>query len=104
MKVTLLLSVPLWLVTLVVGATAIVSADFGVSAWVFALLFAWLLTIGLPTTVAVAAVASVWNGGGLGPFLGVAASVSLLFQVVGMHEIRRLWRYWRGKRNPESTG
>ena len=91
-----MLSVPLWLVTLVVGATAVVSADFGVSAWVFVLLFAWLLTIGLPTTLAVVSLASIWSGVGLGPFLGVATAVSFLFQVAGVYGIRWLWVYWNG--------
>ena len=104
MKKALLFSVPLWLVTLVLGAIALVSADFGASAWVFVLLFAWLLTIGLPTTLAVMAVASLWSGGGLGPFLGVAAGVGLLFQTAGVYGTRRLWEHWRGARIRDSTG
>ena len=104
MKKTLLFSVPVWLVTLVLGAIALVSADFGVSAWVFVLLFTWLLTIGLPTTLAVVTVASFWSGGGLGPFLGVAAGVSLLFQTAGVYGTRRFWEYWRGAGIHGSTG
>jgi hypothetical protein len=56
---------------------------------------AWLLTLGLPTTLAVLAVTFLWTGGGLGPFLGVAASLSLLFHAAGMYGARRLWEYWR---------
>ena len=104
MKKTLLFSVPLWLMTLVLGATAVVSADFGVSAGVFVLLFAWLLTIGLPTIFAVVTVASFWSGGGLGPFLGVAAGVSLLFQTAGVYGTRRLWEHWRGAKVQKGTG
>ncbi len=104
MKKALLLSVPLWLVTLVLGITMVVAADFGVSAWVFVLLFAWLLTIGLPTTLAVVTLASFWSGGGLGPFLGVAAGVSLVFQTAGVYGTRRLWGYWRGARVRGSAG
>ena len=104
MKKTVLVSVPLWLVTLGLGITVVVAADFGVSAWVFVLLFAWLLTIGLPTTLAVATVASFWSGGGLGPFLGVAAGVSLLFQTAGVYGTRRLWEYWHGARIRGITG
>jgi len=62
MKTTLLLSVALWLGTLALGTTALISADFGASAWVFVVLFTWLLTLGLPTTLAVVAVASFWTG------------------------------------------
>ena len=104
MKKALLFSVPLWLLTLVLTAAALVSADFGASAWVFVLLFAWLLTIGLPTTIVIVTVASFWSGGGLGPFLGVAAGVSLLFQTAGVYGIRRLWEHWRGARIRGSTG
>lgn len=104
MKKTLLLSVPLWLVTLVLGITMVVAADFGVSAWVFVLLFAWVLTIGLPTTLAVVTLASFWSGGGLGPFLGVTAGVSLLFQTAGVYGTRRLWAYWHGARIRGSAG
>jgi hypothetical protein len=103
-KKTLLLSVPLWLVTLVLGVAAVISADFGVSAWVFVLLFAWLLSIGLPTTLAVVTVASFWSGGGLGPFLGVAAGVSVLSQTVGVYGIRKLRGCWRGAKMRRSTG
>ncbi len=104
MKKTLLFSVPLWLVTLVLGATALVSADFGVSAWVFVLLFTWLLTMGLPTTLAVVTVAFSWRGGGLGPFLAVAAGVSLLFQTAGVYGTRRLWEHWRGAKVQKGIG
>ena len=104
MKKALLFSVPLWLLTLVLAAAALVFADFGASAWVFVLLLAWILTIGLPTTLAVVTVASFWSGGGLGPFLGVAAGVSLLFQTAALYGIRRLWEHWRGARIRGSTG
>ena len=86
------------------GATALVAADFGVSAWVFVLLFTWFLTIGLPTTLAVVTVVSFWGGGGLGPFLGVVAVVSLLSQTAGVYGTRRLWEHWRGARRRGITG
>ncbi len=104
MKKALLFSVPLWLLTLVLTAAAFVSADFGASAWVFVLLFAWLLTIGLPTTIVMVTVASFWSGGGLGPFLGVAAGLSFLFQTAGVYGARRLWEHWRGATIRGSTG
>ena len=104
MKKALLFSVPLWLLTLVLTAAALISADFGASAWVFVLLFAWLLTIGLPTTLAVVTVASCWRGGGLGPFLAVAAGLSLLFQTAGVYGTRWLWEHWRSARTGRSTG
>ncbi len=103
MKKALLYSVPLWLLTLMLVATALVCADFGASAWVFVLLFAWLLTIGLPTTLGVVTVAAFWSDGGLGPFLGVAAGVSLLFQIAGVHGTRWLWKHRRSARTRGST-
>ena len=104
MKKTFLFSVPLWLVSLILGVAAVVCADFGVSAWVFVLLFVWLLTIGLPTTLAVVALTSFWSGGGLGPFLGVVAGVSLLFQIAGVYLTRQVWERWRGASTRGSTG
>ncbi len=104
MKKALLFSVPLWLLTLVLWATALVAADFGLSAWVFVLLFSWLLTVGLPTTLAVVTVASFWSGGGLGPFVALAAGISLPFQTAAVYGTRRLWEHWRGARRRGSDG
>ena len=97
MKKTLLLSVSLWFVTLMVGALAVIAADFGASAWVFVMLLAWLLTVGLPTTFGVVTVVSLWSGGGLGAFLAVAAGVGFLFQTGAVGGSRRLWAYRRAR-------
>src|SRR5439155_17366224 len=67
MKPVLLLSYPkamgtsLALVSLCAGATALVAADFGTPAWLFSPLLVWLLSIGLPTTIAVLLTASFWG-------------------------------------------
>ena len=43
------------------GAVLLLAADFGAPGWVFVPLVLWLATIGLPSTVAVLLVASVWG-------------------------------------------
>ena len=48
-------------VSLLAGAFAIVLAGFGGPAWVFVVLGIWLWTIGLPTTVAVLLLVSLWG-------------------------------------------
>jgi hypothetical protein len=102
MKTTLLLSVSVWLVSLFIIVAAVLAADFGVASWVFVLLFAWLLTVGFPTALAVVIVSSFWNWDGLGPFFGLAASIGLLFQTWAVYGFRRLWRFWCDARIPKS--
>jgi hypothetical protein len=48
-------------VSLLVGAAALVAADFGAPGWVFVPLLLWLATFGLPTTVVVLLLAAVWG-------------------------------------------
>jgi hypothetical protein len=49
------------LVSLVIGATVIVLADFGQSIWVYLPLLVWLATLGLPTSLAVIVLVSCWG-------------------------------------------
>ena len=49
------------LTTLLAGAACIILADFGGPAWVFVVLGIWLWTIGLPTTVGVLLLVSLWG-------------------------------------------
>ena len=77
------------LVTLTAGASAIIMADFGQPLWIFILLFLWLGTIGLPTTLGVLLVAACWGRMpdlyGLVPFVATAAGVGFLFQAACFH-------------------
>jgi hypothetical protein len=96
----LFLSLLLWLASLLAGAFAILLADFGGPVWAFVLLLTWLVTVGLPTTLALVASASLWKGGGLFPFLWVAAAAGLLAQFAGVAAARRLWLLRRSARPP----
>jgi hypothetical protein len=72
-------------ISLGVGTAVLLAADFGGAPWVFAPLLLWLLTFGLPTTIAVILTASVWGlpspFHGLFPFTIVAATLACLAQV-----------------------
>lgn len=95
MKATLLLSVPLWLATLLFGALAVLLADFGGPAWVLGLLLVWLLTLGLPTTLGVVSVAWFSSGEPLTAFLVVASALGLVLHVAAVVGVRRIRRRWR---------
>jgi hypothetical protein len=74
--------------TLLVGAATIVLADFGGPVWVFVVFGVWLWTAGLPTTLAVLLLASVWGNipwiatGSLGAFAVCTVILSLIFQIL----------------------
>ncbi len=82
------------LFSLIAGATALEAADFGASGWVFAPLLLWLATLGLPTTVAVVLLATVW--GTFEPLFGfwvfclVAAIVGANSQVLAIKALAHL--------------
>ena len=76
-------------------------ANFGAPAWVFALLLAWLSTVGLPTTAAVLAVASIerWPWIGvlpLGAALAVMAVLALAAQLAACRVLAKLLRRGSG--------
>jgi hypothetical protein len=83
---------PVWwsvvatVVSLLAAAGAVVLADFGAPWWVFALLLAWLLTIGLPPTLAVLLTASLWGRipglYGMGGFVVCVAALSFVAQAL----------------------
>jgi hypothetical protein len=87
-------SVAATLVSLLAAAGAVVLADFGAPWWVFALLFAWLLTIGLPTTLALLLTASLWGRvpglWGMGGFVVCAAALSFAAQALCFGGVARL--------------
>jgi len=84
------------LVSLGLGVTALLAADFGAPPWLFALLLLWLGTLGLPTTLAVLVTASCWGRCspcyGLGPFLFLASTFAILAQVSACRALARLNR------------
>ena len=87
-------------VSLSTGIAALLAADFGQSIWVFAPLLLWLVTLGLPSTLAVLATASCWSTTflpfyGLGPFTLVATCLAVVSQIGAVHAFNRLNR--RGK-------
>ncbi len=79
------------LFTFVVGATAIEAADFGAPAWFFVPLLLWLVTIGLPSTVAVWLLAAVWGLTaplyGFFPFFTIAMLAAVSLQVLSIKAV-----------------
>jgi len=87
-------SVVATVVSLVAATGAVVLADFGAPWWVFALLLAWLLTIGLPTTLALLLTASLWGRvpglWGLGGFVVCGAVLSFAAEALGFVGVAKL--------------
>lgn len=79
----IVLASALCLLSLGVGAGALMLAEFGASAWVFALLLTWLVTIGLPTLMAVLVLATFWPGPSFLAYV-VSAIIAALFLQWGM--------------------
>ncbi len=71
-------------ITLVTGGTVVVLADFGAPVWVFCLLLLCPATVGLPSTLAVLLLASVWGrtplASGLLGFVVASGALAWLFQ------------------------
>lgn len=82
--------------TQLAGAGALLAAEFGAPVIVVVPLLGWLLTIGLPTTLAVLLTASVWGVvpglRGLGSFLIVAALASWGFEALFFVQLGRFLR------------
>ncbi len=95
---TLLLSVVCWVVSLMLTAITLSLASFGAPSPIFLLLFGWLLTLGLPTSLAIVLVMSLWQGAPLETFLLVVASVALIFHFLGLSMVKQLTRSWWGVR------
>lgn len=85
-------------ITLVTGAAVVVLADFGAPVWVFAALLLWPATVGLPSTLAVLLLASLWGHfplvSGLPRFVAVSALLAWLFQWAAV----MAWNRWRRRR------
>ncbi len=95
---TFLLAVSFWVVSLVVSATASSLAFFGGPLPIFLFLFGWLLTVGLPTSLAIVLVTSLWQSASLEIFLLVVTSVALIFNFLCLSMVRRLTVSWWGAR------
>ena len=93
---TFVLAVSFWVVSLVVSATAMSLAFFGAPLPIFLFLFGWLLTVGLPSSLAIVVVMSLWQGAPLEIFLLVVASVALIFHFLCLSIVRQFTRSWRG--------
>lgn len=82
-----------WLASLAAGLSALLLGDRGAPAWVFALLFLWLLTAGLPTLLAALLVGSAWGTviqvRSLGAVLATIAIASLIFQLAAFELVSR---------------
>ncbi len=92
---TFLLAVSFWVVSLVVSATAMSLALFGAPLPIFLFLFGWLLTLGLPSSLAIVLVMSLWQGAPLEIFLLVVASVALIFHFLCLSIVRQMTVSWR---------
>ena len=85
-----LLAVLCWLVSLVVVVLALSLAVSGAPLPIFLLLFGWLLTVGLPTSLSVVLVMSLWQGGALEIFSLVVASLALVLTLGCLFLLRRI--------------
>ena len=74
-------------------------ADFGTLRWLLLLLLAWLLTAGLPTTLAVVTLAGLWRDLPFGAFIAAAFVLGLVFQTAALWLVPRITafalRRWR---------
>ena len=80
------------LLTLLAGVAALLGADQGAPGWVQVPLLLWLITVGLPTTLAVLAVAALWGTVdplyGLTGFMAATVLMGVLLQVGALHLIQ----------------
>ena len=104
---TFLLAVLLWLISLALGEVTLDLAHFGAPLPIFLFLFGWMVTLGLPTSLAVALVTSLWPNDlvtSLWPnyffevFLIVVASIALTFHFVCLWIVRKVIISWWGEK------
>ncbi len=93
-----LLATSCWMVSLIVTGMALSLAFFGAPLPIFVFLYAWLLTLGLPTSLAVVLVMSLWQGSSVAALLVVVAGVALIFNFLCLSMVRQLTLSWRGTR------
>ena len=92
---TFLLAASFWVVSLGVSATAMSLAVLGAPLPIFLFLFGWLLTVGLPTSLAIVLVTSLWQGNSIEVFLVVVTSVALIFHFLCLSIVRQMTVSWR---------
>ena len=90
MKHPIRTSILLWLASLVVIALVYILPNFGLSLWLFGPMLGWLLTFGLPTTLAFHGLATIWTGIPLGIFIGTAAVLALVLHLLATLLLLRL--------------
>ncbi len=93
---TALFTVVCWVVSLVVMAVASSLAFFGGPLPILIFLLGWLLTLGLPTSLATVLVVNLWQGTSIEVFRVVVASVTLVFQFLCLSMVKQLARFWWG--------
>ena len=85
----------LCLLSLTAGSAALLLAEFGAPVWVFVVLLAWLLTLGLPTLAGVLLLARFWQGPSFQAYLLSAVLLGFFFQLGAVSGIRRGINRWR---------
>ena len=93
---TFLLAVACWVVSLMVTTIALSLASFGAPLPIGIFLLGWLLTLGLPTSLAIVLVMSLWQGSSFEAFLVVVASIALIFNFLCLSMVKQLTRSWWG--------
>lgn len=88
MKNTILLSSILCLISLASGVGIIILTEFGILRWLLLILLTWMVTLGLPTTLAILLLASFWSNLPLGGFLLASVLFAFLFQFGTLWAIR----------------
>lgn len=77
------------LASLLIAGAAFALANFGAPAWLFALLLGWMATVGLPTSVAIAVTASLWDGVSPAAFVLSVAAFAFVLQLVSVRWVQR---------------
>jgi len=88
--------------SLLLGAAALVWADFGMPGWFFVLSQFWFWTLGLPTMAGVMLVSTLWGVPGwtalpLWLYIPCAAIVAMAFQYGSFLLASRLWQRLAGR-------
>ena len=84
--------------SLFAGAFAVILAEFGGPSWAFVLLGVWLWSFGLPTTLAVLLLVSLWGDAAASVsnsfwlFAVCAVILSLCFQAVSVFSLVRFFK------------
>jgi hypothetical protein len=91
------LSIVTCLLSLLLGAAAMVWADFGMPGWFFVLTQVWFWTLGLPTMVGVLLVTAVWDIPGwtalpLWIFIPCATVAAMALQYASFAIVSRIWQ------------